>query len=376
MITSQLNAYAHLLVNYCVSLQPGERLFINSTTLAAPLVAAIQREVLKAGGHLESNLEVEGQSDALREYASVGQYAYVSDLYRKALEEYEAYINIRAPFSLRQPNAAPKLMAARREATKPLLKTYFDRTADRRLKRSLCVFPTPALAEEAGMSLTEYTAFVAKATKIDQADPRAAWLEVRRRQQAVVDHLNACTTFRYVNANTDITFTTNGRTWINSDGQTNMPSGEVYTSPEEYSANGYIHFDYPAIRNGETVQDVTLTVKDGLITAWKAEQGQEVLDETFEIAGTRRFGEAAVGTNYTIDRFSKNILFDEKIGGTVHMAIGQSYAQAGGKNESTVHWDMIADMKNGGIIFADGREIYRNGRFHTELWPQSQPLEG
>jgi len=376
MTKQQLNAYANLLVNYCVSLQPGERLFVNSTTLASPLIAALQREVLKAGGHLEYNLEVEGQATALREYANEAQYGYVSDLYRKAIDEYEAYINIRAPFSLRGPSAAPKLMAARREATKPLLKTYFERTADRRLKRSLCVFPTLALAEEADMSLAEYTAFVAQATKIDQPAPQAAWREVRSRQQAVVDHLNACTTFRYVNAKTDITFTTNGRTWINSDGQTNMPSGEVYTSPEEDSANGYIHFDYPAIRNGETVQGVTLTVKDGLITNWEAEQGQEVLDETFEIAGTRRFGEAAVGTNYTIDRFSKNILFDEKIGGTVHMAIGQSYAQAGGKNESTVHWDMIADMKNGGIIFADGQEIYRNGRFQAKLWPLSQPLGG
>jgi len=376
MTEKQLNAYAHLLVNYCVSLQAGERLYVSSTTLAAPLIAAIQREVLRAGGHLECKLEVEGQAAALRDHANEEQYGYISDLYRKAIEEYEAYINIRAPFSLRQPSPAPALMAARRKATEPLLKTYFERTADRRLKRSLCVFPTPALAEEADMSMAEYTAFVAQATKIDQQNPRKKWLEVRSRQQAVVDHLNSCSAFRYVNPKTDITFTTNERTWINSDGQTNMPSGEVYTSPEEDSANGFIHFDYPAIRNGATVQGVTLTVEDGLITDWKAEKGQEVLDETFAIAGTRRFGEAAVGTNYTIDRFSKNILFDEKIGGTVHMAIGQSYAQAGGKNESTVHWDMIADMKQGGIIFADGKEIYRNGRFHADLWPQSKPLGG
>ncbi len=305
----------------------------------------------------------------MREMASAEQFAYLPTLYRTAINEFEAYLNVRAPFSLREDSPAPDLMAARRAALAPVLKTYFERTADRRLKRSLCVYPCPALAEEAGMSLEEYTRFVAKATKIDQPDPQAAWLEVRRRQQAVVDHLNSCTTFRYVNAKSDITFTTNGRTWINSDGQTNMPSGEVYTSPEETSVNGYIYFDYPAIRNGKTVQGVTLTVEEGEIIKWEAEAGQEVLDETFAIPGTRRFGEAAIGTNYTIDRFSKNILFDEKIGGTVHMAIGQSYAQAGGKNESTVHWDMIADMKNGGIIYADGREIYRDGRFAINLWP-------
>ena len=369
MTQQQLSAYAHLLVNYCVSLQAGERLFVSSTVLAAPLITEIKKEVLKAGGHLEYSLLVEGSAAAMRDYGSPEQFAYVPSLYRTAIEEFEAYVNIRAPFSLREAPPAPALREAGREAMAPVLKTYFERTADRRLKRSLCVFPCPALAAEADMSLEEYTDFVAQATKIDQPDPRAAWLGVRKRQQTVVDYLNGCTTFRYVNDKSDITFTTNGRTWINSDGQTNMPSGEVYTSPEEDSANGYIHFDYPAIRNGKTVQGVTLTVKDGEIIKWTAESGQEVLDETFAIPGTRRFGEAAVGTNYTINRFSKNILFDEKIGGSVHMAIGQSYALAGGKNESTVHWDMIADMRNGGIIYADGQEIYRNGRFKEELWP-------
>jgi aminopeptidase len=369
MTQQQLSAYAHLLVNYCVSLQAGERLFVSSTVQSAPLITEIKKEVLKVGAHLEYSLSVDGSAAAMRAYGSVEQFAYIPVLYKAAIEEFEAYINIRAPFSLREEPPAPALREAGRKAMAPVLKTYFERTADRRLKRSLCVFPCPALAEEAGMSLEEYTAFVAQATKIDQPDPRAAWLEVRKRQQAVVDHMNSCTTFRYVNERTDITFTTNGRTWINSDGQTNMPSGEVYTSPEEDSANGHIYFDYPAIRNGKTVQGVTLTVKEGEIIKWEAESGQEVLDETFEIPGTRRFGEAAVGTNYTIDRFSKNILFDEKIGGTVHMAIGQSYAVAGGKNESTVHWDMIADMKNGGIIYANGQEIYRNGRFKPELWP-------
>jgi len=226
MTQHQLSAYAHLLVNYCVSLQAGERLFISSTVLAAPLLTEIKKEVLKAGGHLEYSLSVEGAAAAMRDYGSVEQFAYVPSLYRTAIEEFEAYINIRAPFSLREAPAAPALREASRAAMGPVLKTYFERTADRRLKRSLCVFPCPALAEEAGMSLEEYTAFVAQATKIDQQDPRAAWLEVRKRQQAVVDHLNSCSTFRYFNDKTDITFTTNGRTWINSDGQTNMPSGE------------------------------------------------------------------------------------------------------------------------------------------------------
>lgn len=367
MKQEQIDKYASLLVNYCVALRPGERLFVSSTTLAEPLVGAIYRQVLRVGGHCEFSLQLRGQAAALREEGSPEQFAYVPTLYAHAMEHFEAYLNIRCPFETLAPAPAPELQKARREALQPTIKTYFERTADRRLKRSLCVFPCPALAEQADMSLEEYTDFVFRATKLDRPDPRAAWLEVRRKQQRIVDHLNACTEFRYVNGRSDLSFTTRGRTWINSDGQTNMPSGEVYTSPEEDSANGRMYFDYPAIRDGQTVRGVTLEVRDGYVQSWHAEEGQDVLDETFRVPGTRRFGEAAIGTNYTIERFSKNILFDEKIGGTVHLAIGQSYAQAGGKNESAVHWDMIADMKRGGLVYADGRIIYRDGNFVDDL---------
>ena len=362
-----LDRYAYLLVNYCVSLQAGERLFVSSTTLAEPLLDAVYREALKAGGHCEFSLATRGQAEAMREYASPEQAAYLPTLERRALTEFEAYIAIKAPFNLREPSPSAALKEARRQAFQPLHDTYFRRTADRSLKRSLCIYPTPALAEEAGMTEADYAAFVFNACKLNEADPKAAWLGVRQRQQKVVDHLNSCTRFRYVNDRSDISFTTQGRRWINSDGQTNMPSGEVYTSPEEDSVNGHIYFDYPAIHNGQEVRGVLLEVRDGEIRSWQAESGQDVLDETFAIEGTRRFGEAAIGTNYDIDRFSKQILFDEKIGGTVHMAVGQSYAQAGGKNSSPVHWDMIANMRDGGRIYADDELIYADGRFVDRL---------
>lgn len=355
--------YAELLVNYCVSLQPGERLFVQSTTLAEPLVREVYRAALRAGGHCEFDLTIEDQGQILLAEGNDEQIAYQPTLYGKAISEFEAYINIRAPFSLRKPKPDAERLKLRQAAMQPLLKTYFERTGDLRLKRSLCLFPCPALAEEAGMPLEEYTNFVFKGCKLDQEDPRAAWLAVRERQQKIVDHLNNCTSFRYRNAKSDIRFTTNGRTWINSDGQTNMPSGEVYTSPEEDSVEGHIYFDYPAIQRGKEVRGVRLEVKKGEIVSWSAEEGKDILDEVFDIPGARRFGEAAIGTNYDIDRFSKHILFDEKIGGTVHMAVGQSYLQCGGQNQSAIHWDMIADMTKGGEIFADGEIIYRDGRF-------------
>ena len=178
-----------------------------------------------------------------------------------------------------------------------------------------------------------------------------------------MDHLNACSTIRYLADGTDLTFITAGRIWINSDGRTNMPSGEVYTSPVENAVNGVVHFSFPCLYQGHEVEGVTLWVKDGLIEKWEARRGEEFLDYIFSLPGTRRFGEAAIGTNYDIQRITRNILFDEKIGGSIHLAIGQSYLQTGGKNESAVHWDMITDMTNGGEIHADGERIYHNGRF-------------
>lgn len=162
---------------------------------------------------------------------------------------------------------------------------------------------------------------------------------------------------------TDITFSVEGRIWMNSDGQTNMPSGEVYTAPHEDNVNGTIFFDYPSIYRGHLVQGITLHVEQGEIVSWEAKTGQALLDEVFNTEGARRFGEVAIGTNYNIQKPTGNILFDEKIGGSIHMAVGQAYYQTGGKNTSPIHWDMISDMISEGEIWADGNLIYRNGKF-------------
>ena len=194
-------------------------------------------------------------------------------------------------------------------------------------------------------------------------DPIAKWLEVRKKQQVYVDYLNKVDFVQYKGPNIDISFSVKGRTWINSDGRANMPSGEVFSAPVEDSVNGKVYFSYPGLYMGKDVSGVSLEVKDGLIVSWDAEQGKDILDKVFAIPGARNWGEVAIGTNYNIQRTTRNILFDEKIGGSIHMAVGQSYKQCGGKNESAVHWDMITDMKNGGEIWADGVKIYENGLF-------------
>ncbi len=361
---SILARYARLLVRYCLELQPGERLFVQSTTLAEPLVREVYREALRAGALVETHLSFREQGRIFYREASNEQLDYVPLPYRQAMEEFEAYLRILAPFNLREEHANPPEKVRRRQAAfKPYQERYFQRTATRELKRNLCQYPTIAAAQEAGMSLEEYETFVFQACRLHEPDPVQAWLEVRRHQQAIVDFLQQRTHFRYRGPGTDLHFRTEGRRWINSDGQTNMPSGEVFTSPVEDSVEGVVHFSYPAIYMGHEVEGVTLYVEKGEVVRWEARRGKEFLDRIFELPGARRFGEAAIGTNPHIDRFTKNILFDEKIGGTVHLALGQSYLQAGGKNTSPIHWDMIADMRPDGEIFADGEKIYQGGRF-------------
>ena len=360
-----LEKYAQLLVHYSLALKANERLFIRTTTLAEPLVREIYRFANRVGAIVEVEFEFREQTRIFyQEATQQAQLEYISPAYKEAMTNFEAYLYIIAPFSLKENHVvAAEKSNIRTQALQPYRKRYNERTARRELKRSLCQYPTQANAQEAGMSLEEYEQFVFQSCFLYQDDPVAAWLNVRQQQQSVVDYLNQTQTIRYVGVDTDITFSTKGRTWINSDGQTNMPSGEIYTSPVEDTVNGKIHFTLPAIFMGEEVEGVTLWVKDGWIEKWEAQRGKALLDNIFKIKGARRFGEAAIGNNSNITRSTKNILFDEKIGGTIHMAIGQSYLQTGGKNESDIHWDMISDMREEGEIYADGKKIYEKGEF-------------
>lgn len=359
-----LKKYAQLLVGYCLGIKAGDRLYLRSTTLAEPLVREVYREAVRAGAKVDTELSFREQSRILLTEGKTEQLQHLSPLFEKAMQEYDTYLYIRAPFNLREDqNVSPERRKVRQEAHSGIMKTYFERTATLDMRRSLCQYPTQANAQEAGMSLEEYEQFIYQACRLYEENPTESWLEVRRQQQQIVDLLDSRQEIRYKGDGIDISFRTEGRKWINSDGRTNMPSGEVYTSPVEDSVNGVIRFSYPGIYMGQEVEGVTLHVKDGFIERWEAARGKDFLDEIFQIEGTRRFGEAAIGTNYNIQRMTKNILFDEKIGGTVHMAIGQSYLQAGGKNQSSVHWDMITDMTKEGEIYADGEKIYEKGNF-------------
>jgi aminopeptidase len=359
-----LQKYAHLLVNYCVSLQPGQRLYINSTTLAEPLVREVYREALRAGGIPMVSIDFRDQGLILLEEGNEEQFNFVDPLYAMAMQEFEAYLFIRAPFYSVSPKTVPlEKQQLYGKARAPYSKIYSERTAKLELKRNLCEYPTIAHAQNAGMTLEEYADFIFNACYLYEENPAEKWRELGRFQQKIVDVLNTKDLIQYKGDGIDISFRVKDRIWINSDGKTNMPSGEVYTAPIEDTVNGTIHFAYPSMYMGQEVEGITLWVKDGRVEKWEAKKGKSLLDSIFAIDGARYFGEVAIGTNMRIQRPVKNILYDEKIGGTVHMALGQTYLQCGGKNQSSIHWDMIADMKNGGEIFADGEKIYDSGKF-------------
>ncbi len=359
-----IEKYADLLVHYSLYLKENEKVFVRCTSLAEPLLKAFYKSALQAGALVESEISFEDQENLLLQFGNPQQLNYLSASYQQAMESFDAYLVIRAPFQSKENfQISEENRTIRMQALAPLEQKYFERLGSGSLKRSLCQYPTLYAAQLADMSLDEYTQFIQHACFLDTEDPAAHWKEISINQQRIVDYFNKRNSFIYRHPNFEIQFSTNGRTWINSDGKANMPSGEVFTSPVEESVQGEIYFNYPSIMMNEEVNGVRLIVKNGEIIHWSAETGQTVLDRVFQIPGARYFGEAAVATNKNIQRATKNILFDEKIGGTVHMAVGQSYLQAGGKNKSSIHWDLITDMKQGGEILADGQIVYKNGDF-------------
>ncbi|MEY2904654.1 MAG: hypothetical protein RJA52_670 [Bacteroidota bacterium] len=358
-----IKKYAELLVQYCLNLKEGEKILIQSSTLAEDLVSAVYKECLKIGAYPEIQFEFKGKEEAFSKFSNENTIQHIPLLTKVAFEQFDACLFIRAPFDQGKKIKKTHLEKLRREAMEPHWENYFRRTGTGELKRCLCQYPTLSGAKDAGMSINEFQKFVLHACKLNEKDPIQAWKKLGENQKELVEFLNSKTSYRFKNKKSDISFSTKERIWINSDGKSNMPSGEVFTSPVENSVEGEIYFDFPFIHEGYEIKGVKLEVINGIIEKWKVQKGQKAFDRLMDIPGARIFGEAAIGTNYGIKKSIKNILFDEKIGGTIHMAIGQSYAQAGGQNKSIIHLDLIADMTNGGLIYADNEIIYENGKF-------------
>jgi len=356
--------YADLMVNYCLALKKGDKFLIRGTYLAEDLLNEVYVAALKAGAHPEFQIGLNGSSRLFYEHASDAQLGYVSPLNQYVTENYDALLLVNAPFNMKELQTIdPAKKQAVSMAGTELTKTFFRRAAQDELRWSLCVYPADAAAQECDFSLAEYRDFVYSACFLYEDDPIAKWKQSHEVQQKTADFLNTTSSIRFVGNDIDVSFSTEGRKWINCSGQNNMPDGEIFTGPVEDSVNGKVRFSYPGFYMGQQIEDICLEIKAGEVVDWSAAKGQELLDTLFDIPGARRFGEVAVGTNHGIKKFTKNMLFDEKIGGTIHMAVGAGLPKSGAKNESAIHWDMLADMTDGGEIYADDELVYRDGRF-------------
>lgn len=355
---------AEVIVGYCVGVKPGEWVVIQSPALGEPLAAACVSEVLRAGGNPTTVLGSEDIREIHLREGSDEQLAFVDPLTRTAIEQMDVSIGLLAPRNTRAlANLDPSRMAIQNKAQEPLLERYLQRTADGTLRWTGTAFPTEAAAQDAGMSLREYEDFVYGAGLLAESDPVAAWQEVGERQQRIADWLAQRSTIHVKGPGTDLTVGVADRTWLNDDGHLNFPGGEVYTGPHENATQGVIQFNYPGFYQGREVTGVRLVFEQGAITEATATGDQEFLLEMLNMdEGARRLGEFAFGLNPGIQRFTKNTLFDEKIGGTCHMALGRSYPESGGENMSAIHWDMVYDLRNGSEVTVDGELFSRDGR--------------
>jgi aminopeptidase len=352
--------YAELLVGYCTRVQPGELVAIHVPTSAVPMARALTRAVLRAGGRPEVRLAYpEFQEDVL-ELASDAYFDAEPVLDLEEVRRVDAWIRVAAPTNSRALQAADKGRVARLARQQgPVGALRIDRT-----KWVGTLFPTDAAAQDAGMSLSDFEAFVFDAMFLNEPDPVAKWGELRAFQAKLIERLAPAREVRIVGPGTDLRLSVAGRTWVNSDGRKNMPSGEVFTGPHEDSAEGTITFDLPSSVAGSVVRGVRMRFEAGRVVDASAEEGDDLLQAQLAAdPGARFLGELGIGTNFRIRSPILNTLYDEKIGGTVHLALGRSYPETGGTNQSAIHWDLITDLRVGGEVRIDGEPLQRDGRF-------------
>jgi aminopeptidase len=358
---------AQILVDHSTKVSPGDRVAIETTTNAEALVSSIYELVLQRGAHPHLLLNLPDQEKKLFEYANDEQLTYTPAFQKLVTEQFEVYIRVRADINPRALSNVPGTkQSLRQKGMAPVRNTMLKRGATNSLRWVLSQIPTEGYAKEAGMSLAEYTDFAFGACHVDDhtADPVAHWENIRKQQLKMIESIGGHEHVRLKGVNVDLNLSIKGRKFNNSYGLHNMPDGEIYTGPVEDSVNGWVKFTYPAIYQGQVVEGVELQFDKGRVVSAKAKVGEQLLlamiasDE-----GSHYLGEFAIGTNYEINRFTRNILFDEKLGGTFHIALGAGYPETGSLNTSTIHWDMICDMRQDSEMQVDGVTIYRDGKF-------------
>jgi aminopeptidase len=360
---------ADLLVNYSLELKSGEIVRLDGGTVAAPFVRELYRAALRAGGNPRTRVEVEGIDVIALGEASEEQLTFISELDRFEIENIDAIVTIWGDRNTRalsqaDPDRLSKKIASRRTLTN----RFWERIDEGKAKWVGTRFPTDAHAQDAEMSLAEYEDFVYGACHVRaDEDPVAHWRRVSVELKDRAREMNTFTELRVVGPDTDLRINVAGREWLAADGRLNMPDGEIFTSPVETETEGEIRFSFPAIFQARAVEDVRLRFEGGRVVRAEAGKGNAFLQSLLDMdEGARILGEASFGLNYEIDRFTHDILFDEKIGGTMHFALGSSFKKLGGRNESGLHWDMICDLREEGEVYADGELVWKAGHFLGE----------
>src|SRR3954468_16702286 len=358
-----------LLVDYSLALQPAQLVRIDGATVAVPLVTEIYRSALRAGALPRTRIEAEALELISLKEASDEQLVFIADVDRQEVEELDAIVTIWADRNTRalsgaEPDRVSRRIASRRQ----LINRFWERIDADEAAWVGTRFPTEAHAQDAEMSLSEYEDFVYGACHVREGeDPVAHWRQVSTELNTRARELETFRELRIVGPDTDLRVSVEGRGWVAADGRLNMPDGEVFTSPVETETEGEIRFAFPAIFSGRAVEDVRLRFEGGRVVAAEAAEGEDLLRSLLDMdAGARVLGELAFGMNYEIDRFTRDILFDEKIGGTIHLALGASFKKVGGENDSGLHWDMICDLRSDGEVYADGELVWQAGRFLHE----------
>jgi aminopeptidase len=361
----RVESLARILVEHSAQVKPGDVCTIEGGSAAEPLLQAVYEQVLEAGGNPIVQMAMEEQAPAFFRHASDEQLQWVSPTSEWVVENADVRIAVMASLNTRAlSQVPPERQTMMQAARQHLMARMMERSAEGSYRWALTLFPTHAYASEAGMSLSDYEDFYYGACLATERDPVAAWKRQSEETERLAEWIEGRSEVHVTGEGTDLRLGIEGRKFIAAGGRHNMPDGEFFTGPVEDSAEGEVKFHLPATYAGREVAGVRFRFEGGRVVDATAEKGEDFLIQMLDTdEGARRLGELGIGTNYGITDGTGEILLDEKIGGTVHLAVGRSYPETGGVNESAIHWDMICDLRRGGRIEVDGELLQQDGRF-------------
>ena len=357
--------YARVIVEHALAVRAGQTVLVEGGEAAEPLARAVFRRVLEAGGHPLVQMLPDGWIETKAEHASDEVLAEADPLKLIWYRQIDCRVTLLALSNVEQLAHVPPARAAASE-TGRLRAVHVLLDRDSRGEAAWCgaQYPTAAYAQAAGLSLDGYRDLLARALKLDQPDPIVAWREQGRLQDRLVSKLEQVDELRIVAEGTDLRVRVGGRRWISASGRHNLPDGEVFTGPHEDATEGVVSFKMPSAWGGQRVEGARLRFEAGRCVEADAESGGDFLRAALDTDdGSRTLGEFAFGLNEAVQFPTLDTLLDEKMGGTVHMALGSAYATTGGTNQSALHWDLVCDLREGGEVYADGTLIQRDGRF-------------